>query len=283
MIKGSKHTKETLEKFKKRPQHFHKGQTPWNKGKVGVYSEETRKKISNSLKGKKHSEETKMKRNKANTGRVNSEETKRKMSRIAKEKYKNGYINNRKGKEVSLETRKKLSKANKGKNYRLKGWQHTEESKRKMSLSKIGNKHTEKAKRKMRKSTIKRLDKQYNETGIRFPTIGINEKKLLDNKEKQLNITIERQYPIAGYAVDGYCKKTNTVYEVYEKSHYCKNKIEKDKIRQNRIQNELNCEFIIIKDDERTEKVVNLVGNHLKESSELRKYDNLCKNKNENN
>lgn len=38
---------------------FEKGLVPWNKGKTGVYSEETLKKISETGKGRKHTEETK--------------------------------------------------------------------------------------------------------------------------------------------------------------------------------------------------------------------------------
>lgn len=35
------------------------GHTPWNKGKTGIYSDETRKRISNRLRGKHLSDETK--------------------------------------------------------------------------------------------------------------------------------------------------------------------------------------------------------------------------------
>lgn len=64
---------------------FKKGQIPWNKGIE--HSEETRKKISEALKGKpgpnlgkKLSNETKEKISKANKGRKQTEETKQKMS-----------------------------------------------------------------------------------------------------------------------------------------------------------------------------------------------------------
>ncbi len=69
----------------------HKGNIPWNKGKTGIYSEETRRRLSEShkgivpsketinkrrlaMQGKKHSEETKLKISKANKGRKHSEE-----------------------------------------------------------------------------------------------------------------------------------------------------------------------------------------------------------------
>jgi thioredoxin-related protein len=49
--------------------------------------------------------------------------------------------------------------------------------------------------------------------------------------------------------VDGYCKETNTIYEVYEKAHYRKEKYKKDFKRQKEIQNYLKCNFVIINDN----------------------------------
>lgn len=45
-----------------------KGKEPWNKGKIGVYSEKTREKISNALMGRNLLEETKIKISMANKG-----------------------------------------------------------------------------------------------------------------------------------------------------------------------------------------------------------------------
>lgn len=71
-----------------------------NKGKSRPpVSEATRKKLSNSSKGKLHTEETKKKLSSMNTGKVLSEETKKKLSSINK------------GKLHSEETKKKLSDA----------------------------------------------------------------------------------------------------------------------------------------------------------------------------
>ena len=94
----------------------HKGNIPWNKGKTGIYSEETRKRLSEShkrifpseetinkrrlaMQGKKHSEETKLKISKANKGRKHSEEF-RKMRREMML-----------GKKQSEETKKKKSES----------------------------------------------------------------------------------------------------------------------------------------------------------------------------
>ena len=57
-----------------------KGNIPWNKGKIGVYSEETRQKMSEAHKGKHPSEETIRKRSIALKGKKRSEEVKRKIS-----------------------------------------------------------------------------------------------------------------------------------------------------------------------------------------------------------
>ncbi|MBC8306733.1 MAG: hypothetical protein H8E55_64615 [Pelagibacterales bacterium] len=48
------------------------------------------------------------------------------------------------------------------------------------------------------------------------------------------------QYPY------GYDKEKNVVIEYYEKFHYTKGKILKDKIRQDRIMKKLNCKFVVI-------------------------------------
>ena len=77
MLKGSHHSKETKRKIsntkkgtlawnkgkpyseevRKKISEGHKGQIPWNKGKTNVYSEQTKKRISKSLFGRKLSEE----------------------------------------------------------------------------------------------------------------------------------------------------------------------------------------------------------------------------------
>ena len=49
------------EESKKKMSDARKGRAPWNKGKTGIYSEETRRKISEGGKGSSHSEETKKK------------------------------------------------------------------------------------------------------------------------------------------------------------------------------------------------------------------------------
>ena len=77
------------------------------------YSEETKRKMSDSHNGKHHSEETKRKiaaGHKGKPGKPHSEETKRKMSEVH-----TGKPSNFKGKTHSEETKRKISESNKGK------------------------------------------------------------------------------------------------------------------------------------------------------------------------
>jgi len=84
---------------------------------------------------------------------------------------------------------------------------------------------------------------------IILPNIGNNEKYLLDKQEQIDNCIIERDFKIGPYSPDGYCRETNTIYEVYEKYHYgWQRQIEHDKKRQIYIENKLKCKFVIIKD-----------------------------------
>ena len=74
---------------------------PWNKGKTGIYNEEIRKNISNSLKGKKHSKNTKIKMSEAQKGKLKTEEHKRKMSKSREgEKCWNSKINEKIAKDI---------------------------------------------------------------------------------------------------------------------------------------------------------------------------------------
>ena len=90
-------------------------------------SEETRRKISESL-----------------TGRSASEETKRKLSEM------------RKGKPKSEEFKRKISEAMRGR----KGRRHSEETRRRMTESRKGKRHSEETKRKMSESAKNRRKNQ---------------------------------------------------------------------------------------------------------------------------
>lgn len=118
-----------------------------SEGKPRIFSEETKRRISEGNKGKKISEEAKEKLSKALKGRKFSEETRLKMSesRKGKKRSKETRIKiseSSKGKIITKAQREKISKANKGR-------KHTEESRVKMSESKKGIKLSEEHIRKL--------------------------------------------------------------------------------------------------------------------------------------
>ena len=130
-------------------------------GDGGVRCEETRRKISNSHKGlqagEKHpnygkhlSEETRRKISVSLKGKTPSEETRRKMS------------DSHKGKNLSEETKQKISEVKSGEKNPMFGKHHSEESKKKMSQNHydcsgekhpmFGKKHSEETRRKISNS-----------------------------------------------------------------------------------------------------------------------------------
>jgi very-short-patch-repair endonuclease len=76
--------------------------------------------------------------------------------------------------------------------------------------------------------------------------VGKNETHLLNLKDKDLNIKIERQVTFSPYVVDGYCQEINTIFEVYEKYH--DKTAEYDLKRQRELMQQLHCDFVIIPD-----------------------------------
>jgi len=98
--------------------------------------------------------------------------------------------------------------------------------------------------------TFGSLDNLAIETNIEFKLppnkagMGTNEKQILDEIEKEKNITLLRQFSIAGRFIDGYDRENNIAYEVDEWQHKYK-RIE-DTLRENQIKEVLNCEFIRI-------------------------------------
>ena len=90
--------------------------------------------------GKHHSEETKRKIAESHKGRTLSEDTKRKISE------------SHKGKKLSDETKKKLSESISGENHPLYGKHHSEETKQKMSAAKKGRHFSDEHKEKLSNS-----------------------------------------------------------------------------------------------------------------------------------
>lgn len=99
-----------------------KGNIPWNKGKIGIYSQESRDKMSKSLTGRKQSPETIAKRVAKNKGKKRSLEARLATSRALKGRPKSeehrrkiALINIGRTSVMSEETKRKISLSNKGK------------------------------------------------------------------------------------------------------------------------------------------------------------------------
>ena len=129
------------EETRRKMSKSHKGKIPPNKGIP--MSEEQKKKLSESLKG----------RNVWNKGIPMSEETKKKLSESHK-----GQIPPNKGKHHTEESKKKMSESLKGlfsgEKHPFFGKHHTEESKKKISEKQKGKKLSEETRRKMSKARI---------------------------------------------------------------------------------------------------------------------------------
>lgn len=66
--------------------------------------------------------------------------------------------------------------------------------------------------------------------------------------EQLLGIDLIRQHRVLNYRIDGYCKETNTAYEIDEEHHYSKGELNsKCMDRQLKIEEELNCKFVRVK------------------------------------
>ena len=158
---------------------------------------------------------------------------------------------NKRGTKISKEGIENIRKAKLSDKNIWRGKHHVEKSRLKMSLSAIGNKNGcgKRSEEACKNISIGAKNKMLRDGGIIH--LGKHEKDLLDALENVNNIKIKRQHIIDAnpdiFIVDGYCKETNTVYEVYEQAH--EKKIEKDKERQERIQKILNCNFIILWDN----------------------------------
>jgi len=206
--------------------HFKKGMIPWNKGRA--MSENTKEKLRKNMIGRKlpHTSEWNKKVGDAQRGIKRGPNLKL----LSKEKGGQGKAWNI---GLTKETDERVKES--GKNI-SNSWNNKTEIERILH------------KRKLRESKIKYVEKQKLDGMPLYPTVGINEKEILDKLEKKHG-TIQRQYRIVGYFLDGYSENTNTAFEVDEYHHFDNegNLSEYDIKRQREIENELQCEFIRIK------------------------------------
>lgn len=138
-----------------------KGRPPWNKGKTGIYSDETIARISTSLTGKIQSEETKAKRSATLKGHPNwgpehhTDETKKLISDGVKANlpdtvFKPGDVPWNKGIPMATDSKEKMRKKLIGR----KNGPRSEETKEKIRRAKIGKHHSKETRLKLSKCVV---------------------------------------------------------------------------------------------------------------------------------
>jgi len=133
---GQKHS----EVSKRKISEAKRGLTPWNKGKTGIYSEETLRKIGDASRRRKYTEETRRRMSEAHRGKKRlpfSEDHKRRIS-----ESKRGENHPMFGKKFSAERRVKISDS-------LRGRKHTEGHRRNNADAQCGKKLSEETKLKI--------------------------------------------------------------------------------------------------------------------------------------
>jgi group I intron endonuclease len=167
-MKGTHPSEETIKKKK--------GKIPWNKGLTDIYSEESKKKMSEKHKGnanmlgKHHSEESKKKM--SETHKSMSEETKDKMreaklGKFLTEEHKRKIGESGKGRRHTEETKKEMNKAK-------KGIPLSEEHRKKLSEAHKGEKHSNYGKH-LSEETKKRISEAKQSKKVKIKARGINQ------------------------------------------------------------------------------------------------------------
>ena len=184
------------EEIRKRMSEFHKGQVPWNKG-LTKETDIRVKKISESKKGEKRSEETKKRISESMLGDKNPAkrpEVRKKISEV------------RKGEKRSEETKKRISEVRKGKTYEeLYGKEKAKETRKKQRLSAI----------KRIKNTNGQIMPNHNPESIS----RIEEESKKYNITDLQHAENGGEFQVCGYFVDGRSKEKNIVFEYYEPFH----------------------------------------------------------------
>jgi 5-methylcytosine-specific restriction endonuclease McrA len=172
----------------------HIGKAPWNKGKIGIYTKETIKKMSLSKKGKHFSPNTEFKK-----GLHYSVDTEFKKGHKMSEEEKRKFIESRRGYRHSKETKRKIGDGNRGRKLskehieklristskRLKGKKRPPfsiEWRRNIGKARLGVKLSEETKNKMKISSRRGKDNHFWKGGI-----STYERKLWHNRQRRNN------------------------------------------------------------------------------------------------
>jgi len=213
-------------------------------------NEETRRKISKTLTGRKIPVEVKLKIQNTLKQKFNTPEYKKKFS------IQNSKINNPMyGKHHSEESKKKMSINTKQAmnteemKEKMERIQNSKEYKEKVSKALTGKIRSETSKQRYREMVVRRVQKY----GILSRNFNPKACLIIDDYGKQNGYNFQHalnggEFHVKGlgYLVDGYDKDKNTVIEIDEKQHFdfSGNLKEKDIRRQKEITNHLKCEFI---------------------------------------
>lgn len=178
---------------------------PWNE-KTQEEILEIRKKISNTLKGRKLSEETKKKLKETSSGRKHTEESKLKMSnaqkgkKLSKETIQK-ILNSRKWYKPSEETKRKIGEKSKGNKYNL-GKKHTDKTKQKISEINKGKKISAETRIKMSRA----------QKGKKHPMYGKKHTEITKTKMSKSHKKMK---------INVYKKDTNEFVGTYESQKEC--------------------------------------------------------------
>ena len=213
-----------------------------NNPRVGyTHSEETRKKLSESLKGREPGHTT-----------THSEETKKKISE--KMTGRPGYWKDKKiPKEMLI--KRSITKRKNGTNI---PWNKDKK-----------NCYRRESLRKMRLSHFERLKKLFPDGTVVRPNIGDKEFPFLDLLKQNIQLHIKIQEPVDGYFLDFYIPEINLAIEFDEHDgHTSEAHILHDKNRELDIKEILGCEFYRIKEidwDTNQERVIIDVKNFIEQ------------------
>lgn len=172
---------------------------------------------------------------------------------------KEGYQPWNKGKPMEEKSKRKLSESKKGTPAWNKGKKMSEEHRKNWENSlrntRFGKSPDEETRRKLRLNFIKKLNEigknfhpPYNKKGcVYFNKLMEREGINIQHAENGGEFFIKE----LGYWVDGYDSENNVVYEWDEKEHYTSKGLrEKDKKRQEEIEEFLKCKFIRIREED---------------------------------
>jgi len=262
-----KHPKSEFKKGHNPIAPFKKGNIPWNKGKTGIYSEETRRKIGLAgkgripwMKGKHQTAEAIEKQRKSWMKTfISNPKTRQKMSESHKGQIPTNLEQLRRlsiGHKVSEETRRKISQSK-------KGWHPSKEAIEKNRLAHLGkpawNKgikmpeisgerhpmfgktHSEESKLKMSASHKKQM---FNPE-FRKKLSEIHKKRLSNPKERERQSKVSRETILSLYESNSFPRQTDTKPERQIKAELIKRGYKEgiDFVHQYKFMNKFMCDF----------------------------------------